>query len=787
MFKMMKMKYFLALLSLTASLYIFFLFSSLPNQAAAATGVVTGSVVNIRAGGGTQYAVAGTVYKDTKVTILSQSGEWYQIQCGKTVGWVNQSLLSVTQSDISITVSQDLVNLRSGPGTTYNIIGQARKGETLTLWDVSGDWYKAKTASGQEVYIRSDMIQPSTGNTVPAVAVTTPPTVAAPTQAKTPIVMMDGRQMQFEVSPIIENGRTLVPLRAIFEAMGAQVQWNDTTQTVTATRGSITVILTIGSTSPTINGKVWPLDVSAKIVNGRTLAPLRFIGEALGGTVTWDDAAYTVKMQSPPADGTVVTAVTISDAVNLRSGPDTTYAIIGSAISGETLPVVAQQNDWYQVSRGGTRVWVAGWVVNPVTSVQATDPPVVPDPVPEPVKELEGLTLSSQRTADGLRIMMESAVKLDKTISKTTNQVSYVFANRQIEGTGSLREYLGAAVLNASGSNQGDNVVVNIQLPSGVQYTTATENDGRREVLIIPNYIDSVSRQTFGSSGENITVSTVVPLTYTSTITSTKLTVVLDNTSLGSAASSYSYSSPLISSMGFKIQTVNGKTQTVLTIITKKAAKFAVGPSASGSAVNIMFIDQSEIQSRVPIVVLDAGHGGRDPGASGDYLSEKDVNLAVVQKVGQLLTAKGIKVVYTRSDDTYVSLDDRSNIANIYNASVFVSVHANASTSSTPSGTETYCYYPLENPQLYLQKEERYNLALRLQQSLVASLGRIDRGVKQGNLSVLRESIMPSALVEMAFISNPTEEALLQQQQFRDLAAKAIADAIAGYMQAYVK
>ncbi len=631
MFKMMKTKNLLFLLAVTVSLYISLLFSPLPDQAAAATGVVTGSVVNIRAGAGTQYAVTGTLYKNTTLTIISQSGEWYQIQYGKTVGWVNQSLLSVAQA------------------------------------------------------------KPTT-----------------PSAAKTPIVILDGQQMQFEVPPIVENGRTLVPLRAIFEAMGAQVDWNNATQTVTATRGSTTVVLTIGSTSPTVNGQAWPLDVPAKTVNDRTLAPLRFIGEALGGTVTWDEAAYTVNMKSPAA------------AV---------------------------------------------------------------DPNPLPVQVLEGVTLSSQRTADGVRIMMESAVKLDKTINKTTNQVSYVFANRQMQGTSSLQEYLGAAVLNASGSNQGDSAVVNIQLPSGVQYTTATENDGKREVLIIPNYIYDVSRKTFGSSGENITISTVTSMQYTSSTASNRLEVVFTNALVGSASANYNFNSPLISSMVLQPQ---GQTGTVLTITTTKAAKFSIGPNGDGTGLNILFIDQSEIQPRVPIVVLDAGHGGSDPGASGAYLAEKDVNLPVVLQAGQLLTAKGIKVVYTRSDDTNVSLMDRSNIANLYNASVFVSVHCNASTSSAPYGTETYCYFPLENPGLYLQKDERYNLALRLQQSLVASLGRADRGVKQSNLSVLRESVMPSALVELAFISNPTEEALLQQQQFRDLASQAIADAIGAYMNANV-
>ncbi|NLN86478.1 MAG: copper amine oxidase N-terminal domain-containing protein, partial [Syntrophomonadaceae bacterium] len=107
----------------------------------------------------------------------------------------------------------------------------------------------------------------------------TPNATAAPT------VNLDGRQLAFEVPPMIENGRTLVPLRAIFEEMGATVTWDPATYSATAVKSDTIVVLHVGSTTPTINGEVTQLDVPAKIVNGRTLAPLRFVGETFGGTV----------------------------------------------------------------------------------------------------------------------------------------------------------------------------------------------------------------------------------------------------------------------------------------------------------------------------------------------------------------------------------------------------------------------------------------------------------------------------------------------------------------------
>ena len=125
----------------------------------------------------------------------------------------------------------------------------------------------------------------------------------SPVLAVTPKVEINGRMLSFDVPPTIENGRTLVPLRIVFEAMGAEVSWNSATMQVTAVKGSTTVILQIGSLVPTINGNVKPIDVAGKIVDGRTQAPLRFVCEAFGGTVDWsEDTQTAIVKTSPPSE-----------------------------------------------------------------------------------------------------------------------------------------------------------------------------------------------------------------------------------------------------------------------------------------------------------------------------------------------------------------------------------------------------------------------------------------------------------------------------------------------------
>ena len=603
---------------------------------------------------------------------------------------------SKNTSEIYLKVNQDLVNLRSGPGIATEMIAQVHKGDTLVLLEVQGVWNKVKTASGQVAYIRSDMVGEENGT--PLLKVT-----------------LDGKQMDFEVLPRVENNRVLVPLRAIFEAMGAKVEWNQATQTATATKDNITVVLPLNSTQPTVNGVIWNLEVPAKVVQQRTLAPLRFVGEALGGTATWDQANFTVVLQNPPPPEPVV------------------------------------------------------------------------QPLPAPVPQFEGLRILSERDDSGLRIVMGSGVKLETKLNKTSSKISYEFANVQIDGTSYIEVPLGTQIIKVQGSNQGKNAVVEIQLPTGVEYRTTTEFEGKKEVLTIANFITGVERSTFSNSGERIVINATAPLTYKSSPTGTTLEVVLDNVLSGKALNDYKYDSRLISSMGFKTKTTGSVSQTVFTLVTSKPAKFAVGTSNDGSTLNIMFIDQSEIQPRVPMVVLDVGHGGKDTGAPGDNVNEKDVNLDVALKVGQILTQKGIKVEYTRTDDTFLSLNEEATVGNLYNAALFVAIHSNSSTEPNPSGTETYYYAPLESPELYIQKDERCRLATYLQQALVAKLGRNDRGVKQGNLAVLRNTQMTSALVEIAFISNPTECELLKQQNFRQMAAQAIADGIEGYMKENIK
>lgn len=117
---------------------------------------------------------------------------------------------------------------------------------------------------------------------------------AAPVMADDITVLLNGNAIEFDVAPIIENDRTLVPLRAIFEALGAEVEWDGTTQTVISAKGDDTCVFQIGNDQMFVNGEAKTLDVAAKIVDDRTLIPLRAVSEAYSCVVDWDGETRTV-------------------------------------------------------------------------------------------------------------------------------------------------------------------------------------------------------------------------------------------------------------------------------------------------------------------------------------------------------------------------------------------------------------------------------------------------------------------------------------------------------------
>lgn len=173
-------------------------------------------------------------------------------------------------------------------------------------------------------------------------------------------------------------------------------------------------------------------------------------------------------------------------------------------------------------------------------------------------------------------------------------------------------------------------------------------------------------------------------------------------------------------------------------------------------------------------IVLDAGHGGKDQGASGGDAIEKEITLAIAKKTKVILKEAGYKVRLVRDDDTFVELEDRAEYANRKEAKVFVSIHCNSSEDGEGNGIETF----------YTEQkgEESQKLAQFLQESVVAATGARDREVKTADYAVIVRTKMPAALVETGFLSDSSERELLQQEEYQEKVAKGIAEGIINYL-----
>lgn len=169
------------------------------------------------------------------------------------------------------------------------------------------------------------------------------------------------------------------------------------------------------------------------------------------------------------------------------------------------------------------------------------------------------------------------------------------------------------------------------------------------------------------------------------------------------------------------------------------------------------------------VLVIDAGHGGSDNGANGFGLLEKNVNLDTALKLKALLVKTPFKVKMTREGDTYPTLSERVKIAKNANGNAFISIHSNAFNGSA-SGIETYFYSASVNP----YSTDSKMLATAIQQRMLQIGATNNRGVKNGDLHVLRENNMPATLVELGFIDNASDNTKLKSATWRQSAAQAI-------------
>ncbi|MCZ8521415.1 MULTISPECIES: N-acetylmuramoyl-L-alanine amidase [Paenibacillus] len=548
-------------------------------------------------------------------------------------------------------------------------------------------------------------------------------------------LFMNGAALQPEVAPRIVNESTIVPIRIIAESLGSKVAWNEKSRKVTLTKDGTTIELVIDKKAASVNGKAFALEAAPVIVDGSTMLPIRFVSEQFGIEVKWDNLSRSVFLTKPadppktetaggqaPKDPQKETQGEVQEDTqkeNPSAGKDADIPA-GESTAGEAV----KAGDSPSSSKGGEGGQSAG-----PNKEQGSQPA-------EQVKEPGGKISVPQPGSSGA---LKPGAPLVPTKENGQN------ASAETEGGAVTGEgTVNPEDAQSTGEKEASGEIATIQSITLAGETLSIQSDGgevkpgvfrlanpERLIVDLPGAVlgDSLTANLKGLKEGKLPLSG-------GTVTGVRYSLFSKEDSIVRIVIDLSQRSDLSLGKGSKPGEITGK-------IVPGKTRFRV--------------------------VIDAGHGGKDSGAiSLLKRKEKDYVLQQARKTADLLkTDSRFDVVMTRSDDTFIELGGRTDLANAAQADLFVSIHANTAGKESIRGTETYYY-----------TEQSRDFAGIMHKHLLGATGFPDRKVKQERFYVIRNTRMPSVLLEVGFLSNAADEGQLYQDEFQNRVAASIAAAI---------
>ncbi|MGI6488512.1 MAG: N-acetylmuramoyl-L-alanine amidase [Syntrophomonadaceae bacterium] len=639
------------------------------------------------------------------------------------------------------TIAGSVVNIRGGPGTSHIKVGAVTQGARVEVINQSQGWYQIRFAGNRTGWVAGDLIN------VPSSTISESAPAAAPAQSAS-----SSSNTKPTTARALEVTGSVVNLR----------QGPGTTHPVVGKVAQGTRLSVLGSTSGWYQVTA-PNGVQGYITTAYVKAVSAGSQSSPSDPVTAPSESSSSVSES--ASSEIRSGEVTGRVVNLRFGPGTTYPRIGQVKQGDNLQIFNSSGDWYLVkSDGGKQGWVAGSLIKVGPAPQAAAPAPQPEsivspptpvvPVPEPSAPVPSPTPTPAAPEP------PDAVKPGLNLPAPPPPPPPPQPDLYPE------------VPEPPSPSRGDSE----------RSTEPPEQKTTDPTLIREGYLRSISEVVAGDV-QIISIKNSVAASYEGEKTGNVYTLTLQGIERGATRSME------LKGRGahqVELKTISGEVpSTVLTFDLLNPCIVGITPSDRGKTINLYFrVTDKQQRTGEPLVVLDPGHGGSKPGAIGLAGNrEKTINLAIAREVGRLLEQEKIEVTYTRTDDTHVELLERCEIANAAEADLFVSIHCNGNTNRDIQGTTTYYYAPADNPVLSGQAKTRARLASCLQKSVVGALGRQDKGIRQDNLVVLRETVIPAALVEVLYLSNPQEEALLAMPATQKTAAEAIARGIQDYLR----
>lgn len=637
-------------------------------------------------------------------------------------------------------------------------------------------------------------------------------------------VFIDGQPMVSDVPSFIYKERTLVPVRFITNYLKAEVEWNQKNKSVTISTSDKKIVLVINSSYVNVNGvkQKLPYDMPAKLVNDRTMVPLRFVSETLGCKVDWDDENGVVYIQTTKdqensitginvdKDSTRMPRITVNGTGTMKyktitlENPDRLVIDIENAkldikdnvVFDENgiinIPVVKSPVDKVCVSQFSANPNVTRLVVHLTKKVNWNIASTNGDKTLD-VSFVNKVQEIRKETVDGndaiviyntempqlnvLKLKNPDRIVVDLLDSSAENlQNSYDFELGFIKGI-RVAQFTPDALY-----DQNDKIVrVVLDVKEGVSEPNVKIDTYDNKIVIYPEkaFWEGVSYENTGDKNL-LTINAKNSTEYTVNFDHTRKTMDIyvpkENIELNNGM--IVIKDGIVNNIVVEDEGQYKK----ISIFFQTSILYNILSEQGDSEIKIQIEKDQKINPADRLIVLDAGHGGKDPGAiSPNGNKEKDINLAITLKLNERLNSLGYKTILTRDYDTFIDLYERSNIANINNADAFISIHSNAIADKNISGLQVL-YCPANESAV--KEADNFPLADMIHKEVLAQTGAVDRGIiKRPKLVVLRETKMPAVLVEVGFITNSAEEKLILNSEYQVKIVEGIIRGIERYFE----
>lgn len=761
---------------------------------------------------------APILYKDKVFVSLRAVGKalGYQVNYG-----VKSKTMDLISSTHKVTVTVGYINASVNGASTKMDIAPVLSNDSLyvPMSFVQKNFKYSVAYSADKNLVTINKPGAATTPPVATKPTTTTPTTTTPTTkpgVANGIYVMD-KKVNTTEKALVKSSIVYFPVRLVGESLGYKVTWSASTNTMTLTKQNQSMVMVAGKTNATINKNAVKLEGAPYLSGGRLYAPVSIISKNLGLAVNYDSKLNKIAInqkQEVPKPTVPEVPVNIPGAVNILNiayddggGFPQVNIIADSAIG--TYNAFTMDNP----SR----------LVIDISSAQIKTDAVVKEIQQSGLQRVRIAKYYNDPTVARVVIDLEKhkAYKLVQSEDKKT--ISVLYANvinpisYQKEGDMDVITVNGVSALDTSFMELDnpkrivldvkravfDNLLQTIPASSDIlksvrigQYDMGTarvvldvtedtyfnvKTTGNTSKIYLSSYPFDFVKYDRNYNTAVLNLSPGKEVQYDVSVDTDNDTVnVIIPMDLKLESKRMEINDNLVKYVDYKTEMQNGSMVTKAVVKMQDSIASEVISDPTSKLIKVRF--KRDITSLQQVtVVIDAGHGGKDPGAAGtDGSREKSLNLNVALKVEKLLKSMGINTIMTRSDDNFIELNERANIANGNYADFFLSVHFN-SFNKTTNGIETL-YYPNTPNEDYTLNNK--TVADIFHSELLRATGLASRGITaRPNLVVLNKTKMPAILAELGFISNPTEMAKISTEKFKEDAARGLVVSILKYFR----